>query len=618
MPTYEIQAPNGKKYRIEGPAGASDEQVRMKVLEQHPDAGRAAPKVAAKSKGFGQQMLDASANTLAGLVQGVTSIPDMAADAGDVINRQIRRGVGGVVGGGLRAVGADRAASFVDRGVAATDRRGPTISSEVEKLAPTPKSGSGQAARMGAQLMGGMVSPVNSMLPKVAARPTAPRATSPNALREVVKEGEKRGVRVFTSDVRPPKTIVGKALRGLGEKIPFAGTGGSRSAQAGERVKAVTDFAAEFGADNPGAVEAVAKDFLATRGKALSSLTRQKSAVINRAQGLAPVSKTLDAIDGQIADLTSRATPTSLKAAEVLKSLRPSFEGKTLQQLEAMRQDELGSVFKADTMADIKDVGEKAIKAIYDPLRQDMGYFIKSTQGPEAFRAWRSANAQLSSLAGELKVSGLKRLLRTADATPENVASMLFSAKPSETRMLFNNLSPAGQTKARAALLHRAMEKAGSIGPDGANVVSPERFVNEVSRLGKNIGVTFQGDDAAAVEGFSRLINATRQAGIANANPTTGAQSVPYLIGGGFASLGPVKGTLTALGVGGLARAYESAPVRNALIGLAKAPSGQQGAAMQRVATALSTFAANNKRALNDNVGVRVAASDGKENQQEQ
>lgn len=614
MPTYEIQAPNGKKYRIEGPAGASDEQVRMKVLEQYPDAGRAAPKVAAKPKGLGQQMLDASTNTLAGVAQGVVGLPDMVTNALGALMGYAVQGGGRVA----TAVTGDKSYTATADKYARPLQRPATIGGGIEAIAPTPKDGTGRTVRAVSQFAGGLVSPANKLLPSAPTpRPTAPRATSPNALREVVKEGEKRGVRVMTSDVRPPKTIVGKALRGLGEKIPFVGTGGSRAAQADQRVKAVTDFAAEFGADNPGAVEAVAKDFLATRGKALSSLTRQKSAVINRAQGLAPVSKTLDAIDGQIADLTSRATPTSLKAAEVLKSLRPSFEGKTLQQLEAMRQDELGSVFKADTMADIKDVGEKAIRAIYDPLRQDMGYFIKSTQGPEAYRAWRSANAQLSSLAGELKVSGLKRLLRTADATPENVASMLFSAKPSETRMLFNNLSPAGQTKARAALLHRAMEKAGSIGPDGANVVSPERFVNEVSRLGKNIGVTFQGDDAAAVEGFSRLINATRQAGIANVNPTTGAQSVPYLIGGGFASLGPVKGTLAALGAGGLARAYESAPVRNALIGLAKAPSGQQGVAMQRVATALSTFAANNKRALNDNVGVRAAASDGKENQQE-
>lgn len=37
MPTYEIRAPDGNTYRIDGPAGATDDQVREQVLKQHPD-----------------------------------------------------------------------------------------------------------------------------------------------------------------------------------------------------------------------------------------------------------------------------------------------------------------------------------------------------------------------------------------------------------------------------------------------------------------------------------------------------------------------------------------------------------------------------------------------------
>lgn len=42
MPTYSIQAPNGKTYRIDGPAGASQEQVQQEVMRQFPDAATAA------------------------------------------------------------------------------------------------------------------------------------------------------------------------------------------------------------------------------------------------------------------------------------------------------------------------------------------------------------------------------------------------------------------------------------------------------------------------------------------------------------------------------------------------------------------------------------------------
>lgn len=48
MPTYSIKAPDGNTYQIDGPAGASDDQVREEVLRQHPNAGAGA--ATAKSK----------------------------------------------------------------------------------------------------------------------------------------------------------------------------------------------------------------------------------------------------------------------------------------------------------------------------------------------------------------------------------------------------------------------------------------------------------------------------------------------------------------------------------------------------------------------------------------
>jgi len=39
MPTYSIKAPNGKTYRIDGPAGATQDQVQQQVLAQFPEAG---------------------------------------------------------------------------------------------------------------------------------------------------------------------------------------------------------------------------------------------------------------------------------------------------------------------------------------------------------------------------------------------------------------------------------------------------------------------------------------------------------------------------------------------------------------------------------------------------
>lgn len=40
MTTYSISAPDGNTYKIEGPAGATQEQVQAEVLRQHPNAGK--------------------------------------------------------------------------------------------------------------------------------------------------------------------------------------------------------------------------------------------------------------------------------------------------------------------------------------------------------------------------------------------------------------------------------------------------------------------------------------------------------------------------------------------------------------------------------------------------
>ena len=45
MPTYSITAPNGKTYSIEGPDGASQQDVMTEVLRQNPEASVSASKV---------------------------------------------------------------------------------------------------------------------------------------------------------------------------------------------------------------------------------------------------------------------------------------------------------------------------------------------------------------------------------------------------------------------------------------------------------------------------------------------------------------------------------------------------------------------------------------------
>ena len=72
MPIYTISAPDGNTYSIEGPDGASQQEVIQQVLAQHPEAGTPATKesgiLAGVKKGFEQ--LASQGRTVAGAVTG--------------------------------------------------------------------------------------------------------------------------------------------------------------------------------------------------------------------------------------------------------------------------------------------------------------------------------------------------------------------------------------------------------------------------------------------------------------------------------------------------------------------------------------------------------------------
>ena len=87
--------------------------------------------------------------------------------------------------------------------------------------------------------------------------------------------------------------------------------------------------------------------------------------------------------------------------------------------------------------------------------------------------------------------------------------------------------------------------------------------------------MVFEGADLARVKGLERLLQSTKQAGVASAAPPTGAQNMPLLMG---ASVPMTGGASVAFlgGIGGLARAYESATMRNLLAGLGMSKPGSQ------------------------------------------
>jgi len=301
-------------------------------------------------------------------------------------------------------------------------------------------------------------------------------------------------------------------------------------------------------------------------------------------------------IGSQIADLRSRRTAVADEAADELERIMNDIQGRNLFELEAYRKDVLGNVFRNDPANQIspgaRDVGEKALRAIYDPVRQDMGDFIRQNGQRRDYDRWTVANRRLSEEANELQNQALKRALRTGNATPEVVNNLLFSSKPSDVAALYRNLSPQGRAVARQAIIARAAARATGAGEE---VVSPTRFANEIRKLGQSVGVFFNGDDLIRLQGLTRVLNATRRAGEAAALPATGVQGVlPTAAFGGISAFGGgLEGFLAAMaaagGVGAAARVYESPAVRNLLLQASRTEDPQR---LQEIAKRIAAIEA--------------------------
>lgn len=428
------------------------------------------------------------------------------------------------------------------------------------------ESGAGPAGQIAGALAGGVAG-------ARMARTAVPQ--KPVQLPSDLKDAEKAGIRVLTTDVVPPRTFASKWLQATGEKIPLAGTGSTREAQQAERIASVKNVLMDFGVDQADDLpQQIVTDLAAKRSADLKKYTGLKTDVISRLseKGAVPMNRTISAIDEQVNKLKGLKTAELAPAISKLEDWKAAIQGQDLENIELLRK-QLGESFTAPELANIRKTTEKSLSSIYGKVVDDMREFIQANGERRDYDKWNIANKRLSEMAGELKRTSLKSVLNRGEGTPELVNNMLFSAKPSEVRALYSQLTPAGRAKAQTAILAQAAEKA-----NGIENISPDRFANEVNRLGKSVGVFFSDEDLQRVKGLSRALELTKRASQAAVAPPTGVQ-VALPVGAAvltdlFGSWGAA--TISGATLGGLARAYESKPVRDFLLRLPQTKLGSQ------------------------------------------
>lgn len=406
------------------------------------------------------------------------------------------------------------------------------------------------------------------------------------AVREFAREQD---APLLTSDIAQPSTFAGKSAQSAAEKVPFAGTGAVRSEQQEARTRLVDEFSQRFGEYRP---EDVVDSLKRQTSKVKQAAGSVRQGVMDQMQGAKVVpTNAIKAIDDEIARLSASPGGVARQTADTqtiqkLQAYKADLEAEgSFQNLEQLRTN-----FRTDVKGErmvMPNRSEAAINKIYSAMSKDMSESIQSTLGPDAARKWSNSNAVYRAEAENIKQTRLKSILQKGDITPEVVNNMLFSNKPSETRALYASLDKRGRDAMRAGLIGKAMEKSGG---------SPDKFLGELKRMGGKIGIAFKGADRKFAEGLQKYLAATKQASAASLMTPTGQQlmqiAVPAGVTGDVMTTGGAA-TMAALGYGGLARAYESAPVRNAVMRLQSMPAGSSAFEKQlaNVQRSLTPFA---------------------------
>jgi len=389
----------------------------------------------------------------------------------------------------------------------------------------------------------------------------------------ILSAAKQNDVPVLTTDLFPPDSFVGRTAQSISEKLGPLGSGTARSSQQRARIEAVSAFADEMDIDTSFAdsmVDSLNKKTARTLERAGS--IRDEAITKLDEFGVFPNTKAVDEINALL-DKQERLGATANKGlTDELTSFKAELSTPSDFSLTKDLRTQLIKKVKAFSRAE--DAAPAAdLQKVKSALDKDMIAFARTKDKP-ATRKWLAANRKFAEELGIAKDTEIKRILQSGTATPEKVLPILKGGKPSELNRLHNALGEKGKTAAKSALIQQALKDSKFFEVD-VNP-NPDALATALNRpaFQQASKVFFKGKDKAELDGFIRLLNATRRAQSGQAVVKTGEA---LLLPGGALGAGAAVGSgvlsaplaITALTTGSIiAKTYESKAFRNLLIKL--------------------------------------------------
>ena len=379
---------------------------------------------------------------------------------------------------------------------------------------------------------------------------------------------EAQGLKARTQDVVQPETLPGKMAASVGELNPL--TAGQQATQQRTRQDIAETFVDKF---TP-SYDEIKSSITGKRKRIETAAVNAMDNALSKASG-ATLSKqnTVDAIESEITRLTElpNGQPRTMIDESTVNTLSGYLEdvknASSVTDLRDLRTDLRDSL--SPKFGEKSNRKEGAIKRIYGSMTRDMDETVKSAVTPREFAQYKRGNAVYGREAEKLKKGRIKKVLQAGDdLSPEQIDRNLLSKDSVVRGQLYNSLDSAGRDNARAAIIRKLADDSSRGGE-----LSVNQFLTKLNQNDKALQTFFRGRDRKELEGLRNALEATRSAQDAAVNPPTGQRLAPYLVGGGaIADLGlTIAGTLgSAIGY----KAYQSKPVRNALLKLANTPKG--------------------------------------------
>jgi len=394
-------------------------------------------------------------------------------------------------------------------------------------------------------------------------------------VQEIIQAGIDFKVPVKTSDVIPPDSFLAKTIRTISDKTSFLGTAGGRRQQQVARENATLDLMDELGVISvnddfgPQVVESLSKK----QANNLVKAEVKREIVVDKLTPFGQVStpNATREIDSQIAQQLKLGSKGDQGLINRLEDTKSALVG-DFRQVKDIRSQVIHDVKSSQTIGEsIKGREESIWQAVKSSIDKDMVKFArdgqKALKEKTLVRDYLASNREFAFEIGKSSDDVLKQLLRDGTAAPSKVMPLLKSGDSTKLKKLKNGLTQKGINNANSAFVKDILDTSGYF-----NNVNPDRIATLLLKP-KNqryMNIFMDGADKKQIEGFSRLLDSTRQAQQAPVLTQTGQQDFALSL------LTSFKNLLLASTTGVATRIYESKPMRNILIRLGNTKPGSK------------------------------------------